>query len=204
MQSEKIRSIAVICISFAVLFISALIYSCFDMGLFRFFLRKAQHKGGKIKDLFCYFSPSESFKLMLFVLRYSAMKFTVLCLSYLPFVLSALFLLKLLKTSSSLSVTIIMGLTVLILFICGAAFMSAVNDSLFLVKFYFANGCFLNFRQLVSSSQNEMKKQRKALVSLKFSFVWWFLSCIFVVPFAFVFLYYRQSKAVLAAEIMKE
>lgn len=203
-QPENVRDMGVIAISSGVIFALFCFYCVFDMGLYRFFIRKAQNRGGRVKDLFHYFLPSESINVLSFFIRYKTMTGLLFTFCFAPFYLSFSFLMKLLKGSPSLIVTVVILLTSVLLFLTGLYFWSEVKASLFLVKFYFAKGDYLNFRQLVSSSQKEMRERKKNLKRLKLSFVWWFLSCVFVVPSIYVFLYYRQSKAVLASEIMKE
>lgn len=201
---EKSQSLAVSGISLSVIFVLLFFLSLFDMGIHRFFLRKAQRKGGKVKDLFYYFSPSESLAVLSFFIRYKAMSTLLYAVSFAPFSVCVALLLQLLKGVPSLGVSLVMLCTAVLLFFTGAFFLSEVKASLFLVKYRFINGAYLNFRQLVSASQNEMLKHKKTVFSLKVSFLWWFLSCLLILPSLYVFLYYSQSKAVLAAEIMEE
>lgn len=201
-NSVKIRSLSVIGVSLGVIAIMLFTFSLSYLGLQRFFLRKAQRKGGRVKDLFFYFLPSESFSAFGFMCRYLLMKLFIYSFCYLPFFSGLLFMLRLLKSSASLSVTVIMLFTVILLFINGSVFSLSAKHSLFLVKYYYISGNYVSFRQLVSNSQREMKKHRKSLLSLELSFVWWFLSCLLVFPLVYVFLYHGQSKAVFAAEIM--
>lgn len=200
----KMRIASVLGASLGVVIVLFSVTGLSYMGLQRFFLRKAEGKGGRVKDLFFYFSPSESFGAISFLLRYALMKAALYTVCYTPFAVGAAFVFRLAKTSASLSVTVIMLFTVIILFVNGSAFALSVKASLFLVKYYYIRGIYLTFRQLVSSSQKEMKKHRKSLFRLELSFIWWFLSCLLIVPSVYVFLYYGQSKAVFAAEIMGE
>ena len=71
-------------------------------------------------------------------------------------------------------------------------------------KEYYAKGEYITFRQLVSSSQSQMKNRRKTLVKLRLSFLLWVIFSLFFFPSAYVFSYYSQSKAVLAAEFMAD
>lgn len=203
-HSVKTRAFAVAGVSLGVIVLMAFIFSISYLGVQRFFLRKAERKGGKVKDIFFYFLPSESFQAFGFVCRYLLMKLFIYTVCYLPFLLGMGFMLRLLKSTASLSITLLMLFTVILLFINGSVFALSVRHSLFLVKYYYINGSCISFGQLVANSQREMKKHRKSLLSLELSFVWWFLSCILVFPLVYVFLYYGQSKAVFAAEIMNE
>lgn len=201
---EKSRSFAVAVASVAVIFVLLFLFSLFDMGLHRFFLRKAEHRGGKVNDLFYYFSPSRSIGAFTFIIKYTLMKTGLFFLCFLPFFISLNFLFRLIKTSASLSVTAVMLLTVMLLFVNGCIFAFALKSSLFLVKYYYVNGVYLNFRHLISTSQHEMQNHKKSFLKLELSFVGWFFSCLFIFPIVYVLLYNGQSKAVLAAEIMSE
>ncbi len=200
--SERVRSIYVIVISFVILLVFFCAFSIVGMGFCRYFLRKAERKGGKVGDLFFYFSPSESFSVLCFFIRYMTLKALLFVLCFLPFTLCGVFLGWLIEKNVSLGVSFVLFFTALILLLLGAAVFSNFKNSLFLVKYYYAKGTYLNFRQLVSSSQSEMKRKGKSLLKLQLSFLGWFLSCLTILPSVYVFMYYQQSMAVLAAEIM--
>lgn len=200
--SENTANIITAIISIVVMILVFCVFSAADMGLRRFFLRKAQRKGGSVKDLFFYFNPRETVRLICFSVKMTFMKAALLTLYFLPFLLSLFLLLSLIRNSASLNVSVVMLLSTLCLFLNGIMFYSKMVSSLFLVKYYFVNGEYLDFRHLISSSQNQMKKHKKTLMKLKISFTGWFLSCIFLLPVGYVFSYFCQSKAVAAAEFM--
>lgn len=200
--SEKVQSITVIVLSLLIIVTLFCIFSIFGMGLCRYFLRKAERKGGGLKDIFFYFSPSESFGVLSFFIRYVTMKVLLFAICFLPFFICSIFLGRLIKYSASLGVAFVLIFTDFLFLLLGIVVFSLFNTSLFLVKYYYANGTFLNFRQLVASSQSEMKNKGKSLLKLQLSFAGWFISCLTVIPSVYVILYYSQSKAVLAAEFM--
>lgn len=189
-------------VSVVIILILTNVLSLSYMGLQRFFIRKAEHKGGKVSDLFYYLRPSKSLGAMVFVFKYTMMKFMINAVCFMPFSVSLLFLIKIIKTSASLNVTVVIFLSCVLLFINGTVFSYSVNSSLFLVKYYYIKGSCFTFRQLVSTSQKEMREHKKMLLKFDLSFVWWFLSCLLIIPSIYVFLYYGQSKAVFASEIM--
>lgn len=201
---QNITNIITLFVCVAVILFLFCIFSAADMGLIRFFLRKAQKKGGKAKDLFFYFSPKQTAKLISFSVKTALLKFFILCICFMPFCFGSFLLFSLIKNSASLSVSVVMLLSTLCFLLNGIVFYSLADSSLFLLKYYFANGEYLNFRHLVSSSQTQMKKHRRTLLKLRLSFMGWFLSCVFILPIGYVFSYFSQSKAVAASHFMAD
>ncbi len=198
------KSTVLILASLAVISMMFVIFSVADMGFTRYFIRKAERSGGSAKDLFFYSSPKKVMKLMAFSLKYNLMKALLFLLCFLPFSANVMIFLSLSETVLSLKVSVVMLISALLFFLSGCQFYGKLADSLFLVKYYYAKGEYLTFRQLVSSSQSQMKNRRKLLVKLRLSFLLWMIFSLCFFSSAYVFSYYSQSKAVLAAEFMAD
>lgn len=191
-------------VSIGVIALTFILFAFSDMGFTRYFLRKAQRSGGSVKDLFFYLAPKKAVKLLGFSIKLASMKTLLFLLCFLPFSVNVLIFLSLAENSLSLKVSVVMLVSALLFFLSGCIFYSEITDSLFLVKYYYAKGEYLNFRQLVSSSQLQMKKHRASLIKLKLSFSLWLIFSLFFFPSAYVFSYYSQSKAVAASEFMSD
>lgn len=198
------ESTILLSVSIAVIGISFTAFSVSDMGFTRYFLRKAERSGGSVKDLFFYFAPEKAIKLLGFSVRFTLMKILLLLLCFMPFSVNLLIFLSLSESSVSLKVSVVMLISSLLFFLSGCVFYLEFADSLFLVKYYYAKGEYLTFRQLVASSQTQMKNCRASLIKLRFSFSLWLIFSLCFFPSAYVFSYYSQSKAVLASEIMAD
>lgn len=198
------ESTILLMVSIVVIGISFTAFSVSDMGFTRYFLRKAERSGGSVKDLFFYFAPEKAIKLLGFSVRFTLMKILLLLLCFMPFSVNLLIFISLSESSVSLKVSVVMLISALMFFLSGCVFYLEFADSLFLVKYYYAKGEYLTFRQLVSASQSQMKSFRKSLVKLRLSFSLWLIFSLCFFPSAYVFSYYSQSKAVLASEIMKD
>ena len=201
--SEKSRSAIVLTLSVCIIAFLFAVISALDMGIDRFFLRKAQKKGASTKDFFFYFKPKEVLGMLSFSLRLFLIKFIMGTVCFLPAVLCGALVSSMISSSASLNVSVVLLIAFLCFILNGMYFYSRFSGTLFLAKYYYIKGEYLNFRQLVSSSQYTMKKELKNLRRLKLSFSGWFLLCLFILPSLYVFSYYRQSSAVIAAEFMK-
>lgn len=202
--SDFEKSTVLISVSLSVILLTLMIFSVADMGFTRYFLRKAERSGGSAKDLFFYSAPKKAMKLMAFSLKYNLMKALLFALCFLPFSADVIIFLSLSENLLSLKVSVVMLISAMLFFLSGCRFYGKFSDSLFLVKYYYAKGEYITFRQLVSSSQSQMKNRRKTLVKLRLSFLLWLIFSLFFFPSAYVFSYYSQSKAVLAAEFMAD
>ncbi len=191
-------------VSVAVIAFAYALYSVFDMSFTRFFLRKAEKKGGTVKDLFYYSAPSRAVRLILFCVRLGMVKAFLLLICFLPFAANIVIFLNLSEHSVSLKVSAVMLASAIFFFLNGCRFYFMLSDSLFLVRYYYAKDEYLTFRQLVSSSQHQIKNHRKALTRLRLSFTLWLIFSLFFFPAAYVFSYYSQCKAVFVAEIMAD
>ena len=83
----------------------------------------------------------------------------------------------------------------------GVVTFGKISDTFFLVRYSFIKGDYLNFRHLLSLSQQNMSGKTEKLRRLKGSFTGWFLLCALILPIPYVWCYYRQTKACFAAEI---
>lgn len=190
-------------VSVMILTFSLHVSKSLDLGFKRLFIKKAEGINTSKNDLFYYFRFKEFAKVLLYFTRIIIFKGFVFFICFLPFFAVICFLSSLIKNVSVVS-GLIFVLTALVNFINGAYFYKHFSYSLFLCDYYFVCGKFINFSHLIASSQSTMKNKCKELLKMKISFCGWFLLCALVVPILFVFLYYNQTKAVLALEYINE
>ncbi len=186
------------------LFFTFSVYSRIKLGTDRFFLRRAQKKGASAKDIFYYFHPMRTVGAVTFSLKMLLLKAFFLFLSLFPFTLSAVMLYILLKNDVSALVALSLLCGCVAFLICGIVFYKKMTSSFFLAKYYFIEGKFISFSHLISSSQEDMKKQRKILLRLRSGFIGWFLLCLLIVPIGYVWSYYNQTMAIAGESFMTD
>ncbi len=190
-------------VSLVILFFCYGIYRRIKLGADRFFLRRAQKKGGSAKDIFYYFHPLRGADALIFSLKLLLLRSAMFTVAFLPFALSCTLLLTLAKSNVSLLVAagLLLGCTAF--FVSGAVFYKNMSRSFFLAEYYYIDGRFVSFKNLIGGSQEDMKKQIKTLRRLKNSFSGWFLLCVLILPIGYVWSYYKQTLAVAAAAFME-
>lgn len=190
-------------VSFAFLLFCFGVYSQIKLGTDRFFLRRAQKKGGTAGDIFYYFHPLRAVGAVAFCLKMFFVKILLLLFSLIPFALSSVILYLLLKSNvSALVAASLFGGCVAFL-LSGTVFYKNITLSLFLAKYYFIDGRFISFSHLIGSSQEDMKNRTKTLRRLKLSFFGWFALCLFIFPIGYVWSYYNQTMALAGVSFMK-
>lgn len=194
------ENIAALAVSSAVLLSLWQVTVCLSFGCDRFMLKRAENHTAGAGDIFYYFMPGKLISLLGFNLRFSAYKFLMLTIVLLPFLLCGYGCYSLCTMGFSAAVCSIFALFTLIFFLLGIITYSDICDSLFLTRYRFIKGDYLNFKQLVSQSQSDMSERVSSLRRLKGSFAGWFLSSVLIVTIPYVWCYYRQTKACFAAE----
>lgn len=199
-EYEKLINFAV---SLFVLLFTFSVYSRIKLGTDRFFLRRALKKGASAKDIFYYFHPLRTVGAVSFSLKILFLKLFFLFISLSPFVLSAVTLWYMLKNNVSVLVAVSLLCGCFAFLFSGIIFYKNIMLSFFLAKYYFIEGKFVSFSHLISSSQEDMKNQRKMLRRLKRGFIGWFLLCILIIPIGYVWSYYNQTLAIAGATFME-
>ena len=187
-------------ISAAVLLIMHQVYSCLSFGCDRFMLKRAENFTSGAGDIFYYFAPSKLIVLCMFGLRFTLYKLRMLVLVFLPFFLCLASFYSLCVQGFSAAVCGIFAVFSAVLFFVGFKTYGEISNSLFLVRYRFIKGGYVDFRHLLSQSQQDMSKMSGKLRKLKGSFMGWFLLCLLIFPLPYVWCYYRQTKACFAAE----
>ena len=182
------------------LLISGIIYSCLSLGTDRFMLKRAENTIAGAGDIFYYFAPKRMIKFCVFMLRFNIRKLLVLALLSAPFLICAFVFYSLCSGGFSALVCSIFGLFSAVFLIVAVDAFRKINDTYFLVRYSYIKGDYLNFRHLLSKSQQEMSEKTAKLRKLKASFLGWFLLCLLIFPLPYVWCYYRQTKACFAAE----
>ncbi len=192
--------------SFSLFFLLILfgVFSSVRLGAKRFFFRKAVKQKPGARDIFYYFLPKNYFKSFFYSLRIALIKLMIFLFCLFPSAVCFFMVERFSRQGVSALVCISLTLTALCLSVNGGVFYSLFNSSFFLCDYCFIDGACISFRQIISLSQRNMKGKNTLLTRMKLSFVGWFAFCIFVLPVPYVWGYYNQSLAVVAAEFMKE
>ncbi|MBQ8504047.1 MAG: hypothetical protein IJ491_07210 [Clostridia bacterium] len=187
----------------AILLFSFSVYSQIKLGTDRFFLRRAQKKGGTAGDIFYYFHPLRAVGAIAFCLKMLFLKTFLLLISLVPCILSFAVLYLLLKSNVSALVAVCLFAGCVTFLLSGIVFYKNITLSFFLAKYYFIDGSFISFSHLIGSSQQDMKSRNKSLRRLKMSFFGWFALCFLIFPIGYVWSYYNQTMALAGATFMK-
>lgn len=204
--SNKLGDVSVYISLISSVFIVTIIYlllSSFKVGCDRYMLKKAQNIHADTRDIFYYFKLKSFFKLAFFCVKLSFVKLITLLFLNIPTILCLMLLIYLSSSPSSAAVSFILAVGCITFAINAIVFYSRLSSTLFLVRYYFIMGEYINFRHLLSSSQNAMRGKEKELIKLKRSFVGWLFFCAFIIPIGYVFGYYNQTLAAYASEIIK-
>lgn len=179
------------------------IYGAIKLGTKRFFFRKAQRKNPSSQDIFFYFRPKNFFRCVFYSVRIGLIRLAIFLFCLSPCGVCLYFVYNFSLSGVSALVCLSLFVTAVCLFINGAVFYSSFFSSFFLCDYYFIDGSFVTFSHLVASSQKMMIKRKSLLMKLRLSFTGWFLLCIFLLPFPYVWSYYNQCLAVAAVDFMK-
>lgn len=191
---------------FASIFIVTILYllaSSFKTGCDRYMLKKAQNIHADTKDIFFYFKLKQFFSLARISIRLLSVKIIAFLFLNIPTILCLALLVYLGTSPFSAAVSLILGAGCLAFTINAIWFYNRLLSTMFLVRYYFIMGEYINFRHLLSSSQSSMCGKEKELIRLKRSFAGWVLSCAFILPIGYVWGYYNQTLAVYATQIIK-
>lgn len=180
-----------------------MLYTALKIGSDRYMLKKAQNIHADTKDIFFYFRPKSFIGLLWLSLKLNLLKALIFLSFNVPTLICLSLIVNLSKSAFSAAVTLVLGAGCAAFLINAIRYYFKVTASLFLVKYYFIKGEYLNFRHLISSSQKAMKGKCSELLRLKNSFIGWFVSCTFILPAGYVWGYYNQTLAAYAAEIIK-
>ncbi len=191
-------------VSLLLLMLSFSVYWQIRLGADRFFLRRSQKKGAAAGDIFYYFHPLRAFGAFSFCVRLGIIKLACFLVSFMPFGFCIGFLIFVSERGVSALVAAVLACGGVAFFFSGAVFYRSITSSLFLARYHFISGDCLSFKHLISSSQENMKNNRKTLLRLKRSFLGWFLLCLLLFPIGYVWSYYNQTLAVAAAEFIEE
>ena len=182
------------------LLVSGITYSCLSLGMDRFMLKRAENTIAGAGDIFYYFAPKRMMQYCVFIVRFNIRKLLIFALLSTPFFICAFVFYSLCSGGFSAFVCSIFGLFSAVFLLVAIDAYRKINDTYFLVRYSYIKGDYLNFRHLLSKSQQEMSDKTAKLRKLKASFSGWFLLCLLVFPFPYVWCYYRQTKACFAAE----
>ncbi len=188
--------------SAAVLFMFFMSFKALKTGSDRYMLKKAQNVHVGTKDIFYYFIPKQFFSLFFVSCRVILLRLLLFIFVNLPTTLCLALLLSLGSKAFSAAVSLVLAAGCSAFFISGIYFYNKLSASLFLIPYYFIKGEFISFRHLLSSSQSAMRGKTQSLLRLKMSFAGWLLSCVLILPCAYVWSYYNQTMAAYAEEIM--
>ncbi len=189
--------------SLVVVFVTMMSYTAIRTGTDRYMLKKAQGVHADTKDIFFYFAPRKFFSLFMLSFRLFIIRLILFLFCNIPTAICTLLLFTLGRSTFSAAVSAVIAAGCLAFLISSVYYYSRLSSSLFLIRYYYIKGEYLNFRHLLSSSQNAMRSNTKALCRLKLSFAGWLMLCVLVFPIGYVWSYYKQTLAAWANEIMK-
>ena len=185
----------------AVIFIlSVVTFSCLSLGTDRFMLKRAESTATGAGDIFYYFAPKRLFAMCAFFMKFNTMRFFIFTFISLPFVICTIIFADHCKNGFSALVCGVFCVFSVFFLILAIYTFRKINDSFFLVRYCYIRGNYLNFRHLLSESQQDMSDKITELRKLRGSFAGWFLLCLLVLPLPYVWCYYRQTKACFATE----
>ena len=189
-------------VSLLLLLLSAAVCWLMHLGTVRFFLRRSQGMGESAADLFRYFNPMRSPGALAFGVGLVAIKIFYFALSIIPFGIIFYILVSALHRGVSALVAAFLAVGCVLLFISSVIFYKSITASLFLCKYHYVCGDCISFRQIITSSFQDMEKRKRLLMRLKGSFGGWFFLSLLILPSGYVWSYYNQTLAVAASEFM--
>ena len=178
------------------------VYSALSMGVDRFMLKRAENISSGAGDIFHYFAPKKFISMCAFNISLSVRKSLLLILMSLPAVICACVFFVLSDNGFSAAVCGVFAAFTLMFIIYEILTYRRIADSFFIARYLFIKGEYINIKQLIAVSQNNMSSEVKQLRRLRLSFAGWFLLCLTVFPLPYVWAYYRQSKACFAAQLI--
>lgn len=197
---SEINNKVALAVSTVVLVTLWFVMSCLSYGSDRFMLKRAEDKTAGAGDIFYYFAPKKALGLIWFLMKFTSLKLLLFSLLSLPFCLCAGICCLLSAEGFSAAVCSIFAVFSLVFISLAVAAYLKISDSFFLVRYRYIKGEYLNFRHLLSQSQQDMLGKTKKLRLLKASFSGWFLLSLLIIPLPYVWCYYRQTKACFANE----
>lgn len=190
-------------VAFVLFGISCVICLQLRLGTDRYFLRQSQKRGSSVADLFYYLRPRRAASAIAFSLRLGLIRALWLAVAAFPCGICLFLLLSASYRGVSYLVAIVLSAGTAAFFLSGLCFYRSMSDSLFLARYHFISGDCLSFRQMISASQEGMKKKKALLLRLRLSFTGWFLLCLLILPAGYVWGYYNQTLAVAAKEFIE-
>ena len=184
--------------------VSFYLFSSVRLGFKRFFLKKAENLEAEYTDIVHYFKLTEMVRTFAYCFKLFVYKsiFALICIA--PSILMIMLYARMTDKNLSLIISAIMLVSSFVFLLNGLFFFAKINNSLFLTDYYFISGEYVSFSHILASSQCVMKNKASELSKMKLSFIGWISLCMFILPIVYVFGYYGQTMAVLAAKYIKE
>ena len=195
----KEKSVTLI-LSATLLILSLITYSCLSLGADRFMLKRAENTVAGAGDIFYYFAPKRIINMCIFYAGFNMFRLLIFILLAVPFLICTYVFYSLCSNGFSALVCSVLGVFSVLLMLLAIGAFRKINDTFFLVRYRFIKGDYLNFRHLLSRSQQDMSGKVAKLRKLRSSFLGWFMLCLLVIPLPYVWCYYRQTKACFASE----
>lgn len=177
-------------------------YACLSYGCDRFMLKRAENKASGAGDIFYYFSPVRIVKLSVFLLKFNFLKLVMLAFLSSPCFICVYVFYTLSKDNFSALVCVIFAVFTVVFLLLSLSTYNKIINTFFLVRYRYIKGEYLNFSNLLSISQTEMRAKTKTLRALRWSFSGWFVLALLIIPAPYVWCYYRQTLACFAADAM--
>ena len=176
--------------------------ACLSYGCDRFMLKRGENKTSGARDIFYYFAPSRMVKLSFFLLKLNFLKLIIFIFLSFPCIICSYVFYSLSKDKFSALVCVIFAVFTVVFLLQSVSTYNKIINTFFLVRYRYIKGEYLNFSNLLSISQTEMRAKTKTLRALRWSFSGWFALALLIIPAPYVWCYYRQTLACFAADAM--
>ncbi|MBP3442635.1 MAG: DUF975 family protein [Clostridia bacterium] len=183
--------------------LSFLFYSSASLGEQAFYGGRMRKKNNCFKRFIFWFNPEKSLKAFTLKLLLFTLKSMWSIIFLLPFTITAAFIFAV-AFSGGIEVYLLLSLAcgALILLITGLVFRFIFIQRYFLAEFLLTEDPSLKPVQCIKQSKNIIDGHIFRVIRFKLSFLPLFLSCILIIPSVFVYPHYKQSRTIIAKELM--
>lgn len=155
-----------------------------------------------VLKMFSFFSIRLSFKALKLGLCVLALRLCFAVAAFAPAAASTATAVFALKRGCSAAVALGLLVCTALLFVLGGVLYFRLGALLFLCRYFFVDNPSLRAGECVERSASLMKRNIGRLFALRLSFLFWFLSCLLIIPVPYVVTFYKQTQAVMAFEFI--
>ena len=204
--AENYNVILSVCESVSALsicFVSFMLYSSVSLGEQAFYGGRMRKKQNSFKRFLFWFKPKKSFKafktkaLVFFLKLFWSIVFLLPFFATVTFILAVAF-------SGGIEVYLLLSLScgALVLLAVGLIFRFIIIQRYFLSEYLLSENPSLTPLQCITQSKNLLDGHIFRIIKFKLSFLPLFISCALIIPAVFVYPHYKQSRTIVANELM--